>query len=285
MLNFTSMLLLAFLTLIVQQNLGKEAMTPFTCSVVTLINQFAIIAAFTLMTLMSYSICRQIHGMKVMDPKTRFMRRLIIAYSVPAIITILTMIVELAAPHCAAAKPSFGVKSCHFYGGVGKFVWLYLPILMLLIVNTAMFVFIAVNIFKNHSSSKAGGSRSEKMDTMCIYLRLFLGMGIIWYFEILAFALTSYNLNPNIFILTDTLNMCQGLWCFIIFVCKRNVMKVVRGKSKRLYSMARQLSRAMSNGGGGKLGRGTLTPQSTEDKTEDVSISATYNEPNADTQL
>ena len=59
------------------------------------------------------------------------------------------------------------------------------------------------------SSSKAGGSRSEKMDTMCIYLRLFLGMGIIWYFEILAFALTSYNLNPNIFILTDTLNMCQ----------------------------------------------------------------------------
>jgi len=283
MLNFTSMLLLAFLTLIVQQNLGKEAMTPFTCSVVTLINQFAIIAAFTLMTLMSYSICRQIHGMKVMDPKTRFMRRLIIAYSVPAIITILTMIVELAAPHCAAAKPSFGVKSCHFYGGVGKFVWLYLPILMLLIVNTAMFVFIAVNIFKNHSSSKAGGSRSEKMDTMCIYLRLFLGMGIIWYFEILAFALTSYNLNPNIFILTDTLNMCQGLWCFIIFVCKRNVMKVVRGKSKRLYSIARQVSRAMSTGG--KLGRGTLTPQSTEDKTEDVSMSATYNEPNADTQL
>ena len=31
------------------------------------------------------------------------------------------------------------------------------------------------------------------MDTMCIYLRLFLGMGIIWYFEILAFALTSYD--------------------------------------------------------------------------------------------
>ena len=44
---------------------------------------------------------------------------------------------------------------------------------------------------------------------MCIYLRLFLGMGIIWYFEILAFALTSYKLNANIFILTDTLNMCQ----------------------------------------------------------------------------
>ena len=40
-------------------------------------------------------------------------------------------------------------RSCHFYGGVGKFVWLYLPILLLLIINTAMFAFIAINIFKN----------------------------------------------------------------------------------------------------------------------------------------
>merc|ERR1711971_870746 len=195
------------------------------------------------------------------DPKTRYMRRLMMAYSIPAAITLLTLIVELAAPHCAAAKPNFGVKSCHFYGGVGKFVWLYLPILLLLIINTAMFVFIAVNIFKNHSANKKG-SRSEKVDTMCIYLRLFLGMGIIWYFEILAFALTSYKLNANIFILTDTLNMCQGVWAFIIFVCKRNVVKVVRGKSSRLYSIARQMSRQMSLGGGsqgGKVGpRGTL---------------------------
>ena len=44
---------------------------------------------------------------------------------------------------------------------------------------------------------------------MCIYLRLFFGMGIIWYFELLAFALAPYNLNPNVFVLTDTLNMLQ----------------------------------------------------------------------------
>ena len=45
------------------------------------------------------------------------------------------------------------------------------------------------------------------------------------------------------------------------------------------------LNSSTTDGGSGKLGRGTLTPQSTEDKTEDVSMSATYNEPNADTQL
>ena len=47
------------------------------------------------------------------------------------------------------------------------------------------------------------------MDQMVIFIRLFLGMGIIWYFEILAFALSNQNIHPNVFIFTDTLNMCQ----------------------------------------------------------------------------
>ena len=69
---------------------------------------------------------------------------------------------------------------------------------------------------------------------MCIYLRLFLGMGIIWYFEILAFALTSYKLNANIFILTDTLNMCQVNFPWSPFdclfrVCGRSSSSFARG--------------------------------------------------------
>ena len=46
------------------------------------------------------------------------------------------------------------------------------------------------------------------MDQMVIFICLFLGMGI-FYFKILAFALSDYNIHPNVFIFTDTLNMCQ----------------------------------------------------------------------------
>ena len=46
-------------------------------------------------------------------------------------------------------------------------------------------------------------------DKMMIYSRLFLGMGITWYFEILNFALSSLELDPRWMVLTDTLNMCQ----------------------------------------------------------------------------
>ena len=44
---------------------------------------------------------------------------------------------------------------------------------------------------------------------MVTFVRLFLGMGLTWYFEILSFALSDHNIHPNVFIFTDTLNMLQ----------------------------------------------------------------------------
>ena len=43
----------------------------------------------------------------------------------------------------------FDIRSCYFYGDVAKFVWLLLPILLLLILNTIMFSFIAYNLCQN----------------------------------------------------------------------------------------------------------------------------------------
>ena len=89
-------------------------------------------------------------------------------------------------------------RTCLFYGKLDKFIWLYLPILVLLIVNTIMCAYITYCVFKNRqqkkklfrckfelfrkNESKAGGrgGRKERLDQMCLYLRLFLGMGVIW---------------------------------------------------------------------------------------------------------
>jgi hypothetical protein len=57
------------------------------------------------------------------------------------------------------------------------------------------------------------------------------------------FALSSLELDPRWMVFTDTLNMCQGVWVFIIFVCKKNVYNVVTGKWKNLYNtIAKQMS-------------------------------------------
>ena len=110
MVNFASMLLLAFLTLVLQTNLNEELMTEATCTVLSLVNQFSILAAFSLMTLMSYSISRQIFNLVIHNKQHRFRRRLAITYSIPSLVTLITMIVELAAPRCASARPKFGMK-------------------------------------------------------------------------------------------------------------------------------------------------------------------------------
>ena len=61
------------------------------------------------------------------------------------------------------------------------------------------------------SSGSGSSTRSEKRDKMLIYIRLFLGMGITWFFEIITFGLSSLEPDPRWLILTDTLNMCQVL--------------------------------------------------------------------------
>ena len=57
-----------------------------------------------------------------------------------------------------------------------------------------------------------------------VYFRLFMGLGLIWYFEILFWALgmeeTDYAKVPDIF------NMLQGVWVFLTFICKKNVLRV-----------------------------------------------------------
>ena len=109
MMNFAVSLLVGFLSLVVMQTLSKEAQTPATCTGLSLLQQFSILAAFSLMTLMSYNIFVQLYQMRAGDT-SGFKLRLALCYIVPGVITILTLIVELAAPQCASVRPKFGTR-------------------------------------------------------------------------------------------------------------------------------------------------------------------------------
>ena len=69
---------------------------------------------------------------------------------------------------------------------------------------------------RNHNA------RSEKMDRFWLFFKLFLGMGILWVFELIAGFLDEY-VSEYVFYFTDTLNLLQGVYVFAIFVCKRAV--------------------------------------------------------------
>ena len=110
MINFAGSLLLAFLSLVVMQNLEVEEQTRSTCIGLALLNQFAFLSAFSLMTLMSYNIFAQLHNMRVGSGTSSGLLKVALCYIIPGLITLVTLIVELTAPRCAAVRPKFGTK-------------------------------------------------------------------------------------------------------------------------------------------------------------------------------
>ena len=67
-------------------------------------------------------------------------------------------------------------------------------------------------------------------------------MGIIWYFEVISFFVGGEWSTT-----TDIINMLQGVWVFLTFVCKRNVLQVILRKRDRLYTVVRQRTRTRSS--------------------------------------
>jgi hypothetical protein len=114
MINFAVSLLFAFLLLVISQKVLKEK-TNVVCTILALTNQFFILSAFFWMTLMSYEIFKQIHGMKIisMEQSGILKRKAPIGYGLPALISLITLAVELAAPHCSSIRPKFGLRCAH----------------------------------------------------------------------------------------------------------------------------------------------------------------------------
>ena len=111
MINFAGSLLLAFLSLVVMQNLPGDAQTKSACIGLTLLNQFAILSSFSLMTLMSYNIFIQLYKMNSQTViENGFTMRVTLCYIVPGLITLVTLIVELTAPLCASVRPKIGSR-------------------------------------------------------------------------------------------------------------------------------------------------------------------------------
>lgn len=216
------------------------------------------LSAFVWMTLMSFVIFNQIyHGINPAGggQSLKFLlKNMTLGYGAPFIIVLMMIVTEVSVENCSKFHPRFGQRhKCLFGGFWSKFVWLLCPILILLLINTGMFIYVCSYILKNRKMSAAdslkSGKRKEMLDRICLYLRLFLGMGSIWYFEIISSFIgnTGGEGWSHFSIVPDLINAMQGVWVFITFVCKRNVIQVITMKKDRLYSAVMNRSRSGQN--------------------------------------
>ena len=71
----------------------------------------------------------------------------------------------------------------------------------------------------------------------CRYLKLFIGLGLIWSLEIVGGLLSPDSINETAWYFADVLNILQGVYIFIIFVCKKDVINVIFQKEVGSYSL------------------------------------------------
>ena len=60
-----------------------------------------------------------------------------------------------------------------------------------------------------------------------MYVKLFLVMGVSWLTEVISYYIGK---PKEAFILTDAINILQGVFIFLIFICKRKTIKFLKKK-------------------------------------------------------
>ena len=126
-----------------------------------------------------------------------------------------------------------------------KFLWFYLPIIVMLVINSFIFVYIVVNVFRflsnntcidivlkyfryrvtNKASGMADILTQKSVEEGVLYTKLFVGMGLNWYLEIVAWAMGAEMVETNWQVVPDCVNMLQvkfslendSLYIFSIF--------------------------------------------------------------------
>jgi hypothetical protein len=149
--------------------------------------------------------------------------------------------VELFASACLSIKPRFGEEhGCTSFSRLpSQTLWFFFPIGTFIGINAVLFVLIAQRIRSLDKEKRSLGikDRTSEMDSFLVLLKLFIGMGLMWTFEIIA-GLIDFHNRQWIWYITDVFNMLQGFYIFVIFICKRNVwnamMKMKKGNPPAL---------------------------------------------------
>ena len=114
-----------------------------------------------------------------------------------------------------------------------EFLYLYLPILILVFMNVVFFTITAMKIFRVHRETSMvrkneDSKKHSKMDNdkerFWLYLRLFIVMGVTWSMEFISWAVDGVTW---IFYISDACNCIHGFLIFILFVWKQKVKRLV----------------------------------------------------------
>ncbi|XP_046390124.1 probable G-protein coupled receptor Mth-like 3 [Ischnura elegans] len=240
-------LLVGYLFLAIVQRSGGS-LNDNACTAFGFVIYFALLCSFFWLNIMCIDIYvafssfapPRMHSSEI----KKFFTYILYAWGIPFLIIIVTAIMEFhpAVESGKFLKPEFKT-TCWFFTRSSRIAYFNAPVGVLVICNIILFALTAFNIYKvNRETSilQRGSSSRNREDKirMKLYIKLSVVMGASWVLEIASYIA---GVSKCIWLLTDTVNTLQGVFIFLIFVCKRNVKEIMRKRYKKLINKLRNV--------------------------------------------
>ena len=190
--------------------------------------------------------CREMaSGKAISINKKRLALYTLYAVGIPITISIITVIVEFVefkdiVPDVPGVldgiKPHFGERKCFFDQKLSTLIFFYVPLLIIQLTNIGFFVATIMKLRHTWSITKSANLRvhnvpKSKREHLKIGAKLFLIMGITWFFEFFSF-LADWLWDPRqtqiISYINDCINLLQGVFIFILLICKKSILRKLK---------------------------------------------------------
>ncbi|EFX83093.1 hypothetical protein DAPPUDRAFT_240559 [Daphnia pulex] len=229
-------------------------MPPGLCSTLAISLHFAYIASFSWLNVLCYGVWRMLrvylgffktksalsHSSSIRLPTRTFVLGEQFFYSslygwgIPLIVVVVGQILQHSDVPDDIIKSGLASKLYCWFNHKHRgplIVYLYAPMMVMIVANVFMFVWAAFHFYQRSAESSQVTNLSHNGQKFKVILSLFLVMGVPWTTEIITFLADS---SFESALVTDIFNIILPIFIFIIFVCKPSVWKMLKQKFPRL---------------------------------------------------
>ncbi|EDS40045.1 conserved hypothetical protein [Culex quinquefasciatus] len=221
---------------LVQMRLFAAETTP--CVVAGYTLYFFFMVSFFWLNVMSFDIYWTFSGNRgaKSTERKKFCLYSLYAWGCPVLLAVLAFVMDNTELVPEYYRPRMGKTRCLLQENkYVEFLYLYLPMLILVFANVMFFVITAIRIIKiqretsvvRRGDSKRHSKLDNDRDRFSLYLRLFIVMGVTWSMEVLSWAVNNV---AWVFYISDVCNCIQGFLIFMLFVWKQKVKRLIYKK-------------------------------------------------------
>ncbi|KAF4520664.1 hypothetical protein B566_EDAN006340 [Ephemera danica] len=231
---YCTCLLLGFIGLAFIQITGHDSHIVI-CNGLAYGTYFFLMAAFFWLNVMAFDIWWTFRRMRTSQASRKKLAwYCIYACVMPTSLLVITLIMELTVTleEHMEYQPGIGQNKCWFQNKTTEFIYFNGPVAIILAFNLLFFILTAIKLvflWKEGAALENGESRTHNRKNkdkqrFVMYLKLFIVMGLSWSLEILSWAIGGPD---ESWYVTDSINLLQGLWIFILCVWLTKQRKVL----------------------------------------------------------